>query len=68
MKFQLLCGRYQDGDGKDYLPGDVIIGGIDLVRSFGSNMFRRLPDQGSDLTKIVDPAASQTPRKRKQRG
>lgn len=42
--YQLLVGRHQDLNKRDYKPGDVIETDKDLVKSFGTMRFRKLSE------------------------
>lgn len=53
-RFQLLVGTHREIDGTIYRPGDVITTRTDLAKVFGSEKFRRLPNQ--DTPAKIEPA------------
>lgn len=65
MHFQLLAGTHRGLDGAIYKPGDIVQTGHDLVKTFGSESFRRLSDgEVAVLTNAETPDAEERPTKK----
>lgn len=47
MKFRLMHGIHDQGDGRLYKRGDVVVSDQELDKRFGYNRFQRLDDQAA---------------------
>lgn len=56
MKFRLTHGMHDQGDGRVYKRGDVVVSDQELDKRFGYNRFQRLDDQAA----LAPPPANES--------